>query len=335
MKNINKILLIALVGLPMGLDKVAAADTTTANLTERWTSSDAGWVVKDEVASTTRAVNWTNGAVGVKFSATAIEAVPKTEIVRVAGAQGASSGCFVGNYNLNKIESVSFDVQTANLKKKPKFYFISSGGSKWYVNLVDVPESTGVIWQRKVIPFVFSDAWTTDRSLAYRKLENFEADKADVVEIGVLAERYTYPAQQIFIDNMKLIGPWLGSFTNDMSVAWLQENNLSPSEIDSDGDGFSNASEFLAGTNPNDSNSFFRVTIERNAAGKMVVKWDENKYVLFDLLQSENLGDSGSFRAVANATDLQGSGAQRAIEVIDSGAGVKFFKVLIKSNPNP
>ena len=336
MKNINNALaLVTVLGVfTASYGRAVVLDTPTANLTERWISSDAGWVVKDTTTLAIRPVVWTNGTVGVKFAVRASDSFPAQESVDISGAGTASSGRFVGDYNLRKIESVSFDIQTVNLIQKPSLYFVSSSSNTWYYKLSDIPSNTVGNGVSKVVPLMFSDAWRTYSSASYRTAENFELDKAHVIEIGIGAERYVWPAQQVAIDNLKLIGPWGQPFTNNVPLAWLMENNLAASDVDTDGDGFSNASEYLAGTNPNDSNSFFVVKIGKNALGKTVVTWNENKYVWFDLMQTTNLGDPNSFAAVANAADLSGSGTQREVEVDDTGSGVKFFKVVIKPNPS-
>jgi len=334
-KTINtKVAIVMLCAFAVSYGNADAVDAPTANLTERWTSSDAGWVIKDAVTATTKPVVWTNGSVGVKFVARGINDFPTPELVGVSGTGSASSGRFVGDYNLKGIESVSFDIITVNLLRKPTYYFIS-GANKWFFTLSDVPETTGSNGVSKTIPFVYSSAWKSSAGSSYATAVNFEADKANVSEIGIGAERYLYPEQSLFVYNMKLIGPWGGPLaSNNVPVAWLLENNIQESAVDTDGDGFSNVAEYLAGTNPNDSNSFFSVKIKRNDLGKIVVTWNENKYVWFDLMQTTNLSDPNSFSAVSNATDLPGSGAVREVEVDDSGAGVKFFKIVIKPNPS-
>lgn len=315
--------------------KADVLDTPTANLTERWISNDAGWVIKDYVMATTRPVILTNDTIGVTFASRNPTDFPAPEMVGVSGTGAASSGRFVGDYNLRGIESVSFLIRTVNLSKCPTFYFKSASGKKWYVNLDDIPFTTGSSGVSKVVALVFSADWKTSSSSSYLTLANFESDKGSVVEIGIGVERFTELAQQVSIDNLKLIGPWGGPYTDkNVSVAWLLENNVTASASDSDGDGFSDVSEYMAGTDPNNSNSFFRVEIGRNASGKTVVKWTENKYLYFDLMQTTNLMDVASFETVSNATDLPGSGAIREIVVNDSEAGVKFYKVVIKPSPS-
>jgi hypothetical protein len=136
---------------------------------------------------------------------------------------------------------------------------------------------------------------------------------------------------QVVIDNVKLIGPWGNSMVNGVvPMAWLLENNLNESDVvgDVDGDGFSNVAEYLAGTDPHNSNSVFTVEIGRNELGKTVVKWKDNRYVLFDLYESTNL--SAGFTAVEGQTGIQGTGSTREVQVEDEASGAHFYKVQIR-----
>jgi hypothetical protein len=164
---------------------------------------------------------------------------------------------------------------------------------------------------------------------------DFTADKASVCEFGFEVRRNigsTYmDDNQVVIDNVKLIGPWGNSMVNGVvPMAWLLENNLNESDVvgDVDGDGFSNVAEYLAGTDPHNSNSVFTVEIGRNELGKTVVKWKDNRYVLFDLYESTNL--SAGFTAVEGQTGIQGTGSTREVQVEDEASGAHFYKVQIR-----
>ncbi len=104
-------------------------------------------------------------------------------------------------------------------------------------------------------------------------------------------------------------------------------NNPSDAGLDSDGDGFTNLQEFLAGTNPRDSQDALRITQVdrsggvtslqfRSAAGKRyLVEWTTDLAV-------------GGWTTLAD--DIAGTGF--AVSVPDPGAGVqrKFYRVRLK-----
>ena len=131
---------------------------------------------------------------------------------------------------------------------------------------------------------------------------------------------------------MKLIGPWGTNLVDGVPVAWALEYGLTNNfntvgHDDADGDGYLNVAEFLAGTDPNNSNSFFRVEIGRNEQGNVVVKWKDNKYMKFDLLESADLV---TFSAVPGESSILGVGTQRVVEVNNADVtGVRFYKVEI------
>jgi hypothetical protein len=168
-----------------------------------------------------------------------------------------------------------------------------------------------------------------------RTAADFSADIKNVVEIGFSTLRTgdgNY-AQLFEADNVKLIGPWGNVTVDGVPLAWAFEYGLtnnfdSAGRDDADHDGFNNMAEFLAGTNPNDSNSFFRVEIGRNEQGRLVVKWNDNKDMMFTLFESTNLV---TFEPVVGAVSIKGIGQQRTVDV--SGAdvtGVRFYKVQIR-----
>jgi hypothetical protein len=78
---------------------------------------------------------------------------------------------------------------------------------------------------------------------------------------------------------------------NELNDAWemlFQGSSLAPNE-DSDGDGFSNVAESLAGTNPLDPNSFPALHIDEGRAGESRLSWDRITGKHYRILTSSNL----------------------------------------------
>jgi hypothetical protein len=243
---------------------------------------------------------------------------------------GASGDIFRGDYS--KIEAVSFEVQPNDIHAKPVFYFVSANSGKrtWRFSFLDTYANG--LKSNVNIPFVHSANWSTQ--FGYNTVDNFNSDKTNIVEIGFTFTRQAdyRMVQQFAVDNFKLVGPWSGPYSNGVSLAWVMESGLtndfgSAGIADNDADGFSNAAEFLAGTDPINSNSFFKIEIARNEAGKMVVKWNGNRDVNYEVREANSLGSDGIF---VTKTNIATSAVKaEEVEVDNSDSNSKFFKVVI------
>lgn len=306
-----------------------ALEAPVANLTEKWTDGSQNWVPSDSLSC------WTNQSMALRCNVG--DGFPyESDII---GSSNASSGYFVGNFA--KIEAVSFDAIPESFSYKPYFYFIPRSRHVWRIPfdsaLSGHPNGVPV---NVVIPFAYSANW--EGSIKFDTPADFAADSADIIAIGFAFQRTPndVTAAQLAIDNLKLVGVWGGPFTsgqNPVPVAWLMEQGLPTTNLDtigtddSDGDGRCNSAEFLAGTDPTNSASYFVVSIERDANGKMALKWKNNKYasVSYDVLESSDLTDPVSF--VATATNIQASATQVTTNVEQQGVGSRFYKVKIHS----
>ena len=326
--------------IALGVSFVHAAlptlDTPTANVTECWKTNASGWVVKDMTTDTTRS-GWVSNAFVINYGYSE-NIVPITE--SIYGATNASSGRFVGNYSNNNIEAITFDVNTygfpppaSGVINNPKFFFHGGGGERW-VYLTDViPCDTHSNWVNVTIPMLYSASWVGEGSMTGGV--HFAISKTTVSDIGVLVRQLkSMPANQCMVRNVKLVGPWGGPFTNGVSVAWLSENGLSLANAINNTDNFGRPLlvEFLASTDPNNTNDVFRVEIGRNSDGKTVLKWKENnKYARYDLLEGTDLADPGSFTNKSGYSNMQGSGTQKVAEVDGNMvSGPRFYKIQVR-----
>lgn len=330
-------------GASVGLSALPALDTPTANLTEKWTTNSENWGLKDGFSPTNPPANcwYTNQLSVTRYAST--NSLPKLD--QVAGGTNASNSRFVGNYALKQIEAVEFDVMTAGLVYNPnlvfKFIKLGTTNSTWVYRSATIPRDTAGTWTRVVIPMAFSTVWANTDYFGSAPTpasaeSTFNEDKGNIVElmVQVVSPKKIPLDEVVSISNMKLIGPWGGPFTNGVSAAWLAENGLDLDSIlkDSDNDGQLNKYEFLASTNPNDSNDVFRVEIGRNSSGRPVLKWKENnRYAKYDLLEGTDLNDPSTFKTNAAFFNMQGSGTQKEAEVSASEVtGPRFYKIQVR-----
>jgi hypothetical protein len=308
-----------LAGRSFGFEQLGDLEKPAINLTEKWSSGASGWVTNSALCG------WTNGALAVKFVPNMLGGIPLSLI----GAEGASGSIFHGDFS--KVEAVSFDVQPFNMTLLPCFYFISTSGREWKTSFQ--PSADG---QKTTVsvPFSYSSNWTA--GFKSTTAANFNTDKTSIVEVGFyLGQLPDQPLQSFSVDNLKLVGPWTGPFSNGVPLAWVMENGLTNNfanagSADSDNDKFDNTAEFLAGTDPNNSNSFFRIEIVRNSKGKMVVRWTGNRDVNYEVRQANSLGPDSSFVTKTNFSPATVKTEEVLVDEADGNA--KFFKVIINTN---
>lgn len=319
-----------LCAVPLAMAFGVDLEKPTANLTEKF-ADRAGWTTNVDAGV---AAGWTtNQDLTVQFPSR-IASAYLPQIASFRCDTNASGGRFSGDFSL--MESLSFDVTTTNLQETPAMYFVGASGTKWRL-AVAVPQNTGGQRQTILVPLTFNDdpvkCWSSDA--VRTSSDDFSADKRDVKEIGFETLRTGNGnfAQKFVVDNVKLLGPWSTNLVDGVPLAWALEYGLTnnPGEVgrsDTDGDGFTNVAEFLAGTDPNNSSDYFRVDIGVDESGRTVVKWKDNKYMKFDLLESSDLV---TFSAVPDKTDIQGVGTQQVVEVNSAGVvGARFYKVQIR-----
>lgn len=312
----------------------AVLEKPTANLTEPYDSA-AGWQSGVYGITTNKAsAGWTDSAMVAKFIGWPVGSLVPSQNAQLVAVTNSSDGRFSGDFS--KIDAVSFDVQIQN-SAPLIFFFKSTTGVCWKRRITELPSNTAtgeVV--RVIVPLAWSQEWWS--FVAEQGSPDFAVDKASVSQFGFEVERNdsaTYSSDSmLLVDNVRLIGPWDNQsnwVSESVPLAWLLDNNLGEADVygNADGDAFSNAAEFLAGTDPNDSNSFFRVEIGYNDQGRTVLKWKDNKYVQFDVLETSDL--RAGFAPRPGAVGIKGVGTEkREMPVDEAGVGARFFKIEIR-----
>ena len=314
-----------------------ALDSPAVNVTERWKTNSQGWVIKDVLTDSTRD-GWISNAFVVSHGV-ASNMFATAEMI--LAATNASSGWFSGNYTNCRIESISFEVNSFGIPpfdkwgsfNNPRLLFYDISRVRWVYNDNVIPCDTFSNWVSVTIPFDYSSKWIGNG--AATGSEAFASSKAAVSDVGILImQPQNMVSNKCAIRNFKLNGPWNGPFTNGVSVAWLAEHGLDMSNALNNTDKYGRPLdvEFLACTDPNDTNDVFKVEIARNEQGKTILKWKENnKYARYDLLEGTDLTDSNTFVGKVGLVDMQGSGTQKVAEVGAAAVtGPRFYKIQIR-----
>ena len=316
-----------------------ALDSPAVNVTERWTTNSQGWVIKDVQTDGTRS-GWTSNAFVVSHGV-ASNMFATAEMI--LAATNASSGWFSGNYTNCRIESVSFEVNSFGIPpfdkwgsfNNPRLLFYDISRVRWVYYDNVIPCDTFSNWVSVTIPFDYSSKWIGNG--VETGSEAFASSKAAVSDVGILImQPQNMVSNKCAIRNFKLNGPWNGPFTNGVSVAWLAEHGLDIANALNNTDKYGRPLnvEFLACTDPNDTNDVFRIEIGRDAEGKTILKWKENnRYAKYDLLVGTDLNDTNSFQGVPGyfqKTEM-GSGTQEVVNVdAVQVTGPRFYKIQIR-----
>jgi len=113
--------------------------------------------------------------------------------------------------------------------------------------------------------------------------------------------------------------------------AWLASYGL-PSDgsadyLDSDGDGMNNWQEYLAGTNPTNANSVFKISSAQvTPGGQFVLRWLSVSNRLYDVMRGTNLASgAAAFLPLPGATNLTGTPPQNTWTGSVSPASARAF----------
>ncbi|HOX57930.1 MAG TPA: alpha-amylase family glycosyl hydrolase [Candidatus Paceibacterota bacterium] len=107
-----------------------------------------------------------------------------------------------------------------------------------------------------------------------------------------------------------------------------QAEDFSRAGDDADGDGLSNLAEFVAGTNPRDDTSSFKITGFVQAAGEAQLAWTARAGRTYQLLQSDGLGESATWSNFGAA--LAGVDGVLTQAVGAATGASRFFRVQVR-----
>ena len=124
--------------------------------------------------------------------------------------------------------------------------------------------------------------------------------------------------------------------TLDAFHAWLASyglpSNGSADYLDSDGDGMNNYQEYLAGTNPTNASSVFKInSAQAVSATQFVVRWSSVSNRLYDVMRATNLAaGTGAFVRVPGATNLVSTSPQNLwTDSVSHAAAPVFYRLSV------
>ncbi|MEI6149933.1 MAG: hypothetical protein WCS01_12590 [bacterium] len=278
-----------------------------ANLTEKWSESNAAWVKSGDGSMV-----YDGSTLAVKFVSMSPNAPLFAESASLRATDISSGGRFVGNYLASQINLVSFDVNRTGLASDAYLRFMGANNKIWQ-HKFSLPAGSSQ-WVHVEVPFGPLAGWQGSGG-------TFEDAAQAVVKIWVSVDRSGIAAQELAIDNFKVVGPWGGPMTNGVPQSWMQEYGLGDDQ-DPDHDGFKNYGEYLAGTDPTDKSSFFTVAISKGGDGTPALKWGRGNAKQFGVWRSSDL--------TAGFTKVQTGLTTNEVSVAGSDADSYFYLVEIE-----
>lgn len=128
------------------------------------------------------------------------------------------------------------------------------------------------------------------------------------------------------LQRMDLVIAPVDSDHDGMPDYWERQyfgNLLRDGTGDSDGDGVIDWMEYVGGTDPNDPQSFFRLTFIEKSVSGITIRWRGPTGRTFSVLQTTNLSEG--FLPVMSG--VLGTNGEAAVTMPDTGSGAEFFRV--------
>jgi hypothetical protein len=125
---------------------------------------------------------------------------------------------------------------------------------------------------------------------------------------------------------------------NNIADDWEEKYGIKDASADNDGDGQSNAAEYLAGTNPTDGDSIFRIIESRRGAdGTFSLTWLSVGGKRYRIQYAEDLGNgqTGAFvdlmRDAQSETDSspEGAASKQSFSDVAPPGSVRYYRVTI------
>lgn len=186
---------------------------------------------------------------------------------------------------------------------------------QWRKNGVNIPNLTSST-------FTLSNTWASDA--------------------GIYSVLISNTGGFVFSNSAQLIVTFTDNDNDGMQDNWETANgfnfgNPADASLDFDGDGSSNLAEFLAGTNPKNSNSVFGITIQPTAAHSFRLNLTAQPNKSYSLQYSSNLAPATWQNLSGGQIDAQRGGAPRLIEITDSSptATRRFYRAVTPQQRSP
>ncbi|MDB6027176.1 MAG: glucose sorbosone dehydrogenase [Verrucomicrobiales bacterium] len=134
-------------------------------------------------------------------------------------------------------------------------------------------------------------------------------------------------------NGINLMSQWVQSLANRQSfTAWLTANALTgvSGTVDTDGDGASNYSEYLAGTNPKNSTNVWKSTIS-NSANHLQVSYSNLSNRVYEIQWSTNV--LGGWQALDHPNNSPNPKLRTGTETVDLGSSTNanyFYRVQVR-----
>ena len=240
------------------------------NVPETWNSGTTeGWTGYDVLNCNSRPVSNPGSYLQIAFGQ---QSMSFPAVYLMMADSMSSGGRFVGNYWEGGVSSIAFKFYCqTHVPAQARLYFYNvTSGNRWYFSLENLQAGQ---WTEFDIPLNYAAGWKLDLSST---LEKFESDITN--GIG-----------------------WVGIRIQRSSSTDIQNYGLDDFELkrygseDSDGDGFSDYLEWLAGTNPNDPSSLFNADIGAGApSGSIIISWPSKSGNIYEVWRSTNLLETSS-----------------------------------------